>query len=70
VGAERKDRRRRPPRRVARVWSAEEWLARTDWWRFAPQNPKRQAYEIIRGLAKGKLPTERKATSWVERTGR
>ena len=65
MDAERK-KRRRPPQKVRRVWKPEEWLKRTDWKRFSPANPKRQAYEIIRQLAKRQRQAKAEGTSWAE----
>lgn len=45
---------RRKRQRVRRVWTPAEWLSKVDWGRFGPANPKRQAWEIIRRLAKAK----------------
>jgi hypothetical protein len=61
----KRKRHRRPPQKVQRVWTPEEWLAKTDWKRFAPQNPKRQAYELIRAMAKRKA-----AGKWVEKVSK
>ncbi len=72
MGAERK--RRRPPQKVRRVWPPEEWLAKVDWKRFGPGNPKRQAYEIIKQLAKRRRKATAEGTTWAgfvgERKGR
>ncbi len=47
-----------------RVMEPQEWLRRfADWRKCQPGSPKRQAYEIIKRLAREKLA----AGSWAER---
>jgi len=59
---------RRKRQRVRRVWAADEWLSKVDWGRFGPANPKRQAWEIIRQLAKGANSSpDRPPASWADR---
>ncbi len=60
---EAKRKRRGRPQKVQRVWTPEEWLQKTDWRRFSPQNPKRQAYEIIKAMAKRRKSGEK----WVSK---
>lgn len=42
--------KRQGKRRSIEVWTPEEFLARTSWYRFGPFSPKRQAHEIIKLL--------------------
>ncbi len=51
-------------RRPWRVLEPEEWLKRyADWRKCQPGSPKRQAWEIIRRMARARL----RAGSWTER---
>ncbi len=70
MGEERKRKlkKRRVRQRVRRVWTADEWLSKVDWGRFGPANPKRQAWEIIRKLAKEVSESpDRPSASWADR---
>ena len=66
----RKRKVKRKRQRVRRVWTATEWMAKVDWGRFAPANPKRQAWEIIRRLANAEPTGSGEGATWAERVRR
>ena len=66
----KRKKRRRPPRKVLKHWTAEELMKESEFrrWRYhAPDSLKRQAYEIIRQLVRQSAPSGRLGWNWSER---
>jgi hypothetical protein len=69
----KRKKRRRPPRKVLKRPTAGELMQESEFrrWRYhAPGSLKRQAYEIIRQLARQSTPPAAPVRLWAERVGK